>query len=74
MTWNSLRNHIENYIRLLRSDLNRLISWGESLGRLLNIFKCSKIVDYTIHDTTISNKTSVHNLGFHLLSNLSPCL
>lgn len=79
-----MRIHNDNDACLLQSDLNRLVLWSESLGLSLNISKCFKMsyfrtsspitISYTIHDTPISNKSSVRDLGFYFLPNLSPRL
>ncbi|KAF0750563.1 Reverse transcriptase domain-containing protein [Aphis craccivora] len=79
-----MRIHNENDACLPQSDLNRLVLWSESLSLSLNISKCFKMsyfrtsspiaFSYSIHDTPISNKSSVRDLGFYFLPNLSPRL
>lgn len=69
--------------RLLQSDLNRLVTWGKSLGLHLNISKCSVMTfsrintplkfTYFINNQPIaSSGPSVIDLGFTLTQTLCP--
>lgn len=69
--------------QLLQSDLNRLVSWGESLNLYLNISKCSVMsfsrihtpIQFTYHINNLpiaSSGASVCDLGFTLTPTLCP--
>jgi len=68
---------------LLQNDLQRLVSWGESLGLDLNIPKCSVMTfcrtnvafnyTYSVNNTPLKTcNNSVKDLGFTLTRNLCP--
>jgi hypothetical protein len=69
----------------LQADLDRLVTWGESLGLSLNIQKCSVMTFSRLHSSITfpysinaipikSSGNSICDLGFTLTKNLCPLL
>ncbi|CAI6350157.1 unnamed protein product [Macrosiphum euphorbiae] len=68
---------------LLQNDLQRLVTWGESLGLALNITKCSVMTfcrinavikhTYSVNNTPLTTCNNyIKDLGFTLTRNLCP--